>query len=130
MDNYDKILQIFPNTTICIRDYTDGFVICREKTKHFFKMPLFESKPIDEPAVKELVKQNWELELGACLKAFQNHVFLAQGKDETKFIVRVVPDLDGKKQSDIDLEVSLLDYLKSNNLPVCKVTTLRRNTEY
>jgi hypothetical protein len=85
------------------------------------KMPLFEAKPIDENEVKELVKEHWALDLGKCLKAFQNHVFLALRQDDTKFIVRVTPDIDGTRKNDTEVELALLDYLHANNLPVCKV---------
>ena len=89
-------------------------------------MPLFEVIPIDESEIKVIVKENYSLELGKCLKASQNHVYLAQSSDDTKFIVRVIPDPLGKRQKDLEVEVALLDFLQDNNLPVCKVNKFRK----
>lgn len=84
-------------------------------------MPLFETLPVDENEVRDMVKEHWSLDLGTCLKASQNHTFLAtRESDGTKFIIRVTPDPHCTKHDIIALEVALLDFLHSNNLPVCR----------
>lgn len=85
-------------------------------------MPLFETLPVSETEVAKLIEEHWSLKLGKCLKASQNHTFLATPlKDESqKFIVRVTPDPNDTRQKNIVVELKLLDFLSSNELPVCK----------
>lgn len=58
-------------------------------------MPLFETVPINSLDVGRIVKENWELELGECLKASQNHTFVAT-RNSSRFAVRVTPDPTNK----------------------------------
>ncbi|CAF0961206.1 unnamed protein product [Adineta steineri] len=84
-------------------------------------MPLFETIPIDTDQVRQLARDHWNVELGECLKASQNHTFLATKKDTTeRFVVRVTPDPDNKRTDCVELEVTLLEYLYENQLPVCR----------
>ncbi len=85
-------------------------------------MPLFETIPIDEQEVARIVKDYWSLQLGKCIKASQNHTFLATLAEDSlkQFIVRVTPDPSVTRQKPIELEVKLLEYLRTNHLPVCK----------
>ena len=82
-------------------------------------MPLFESLPIDVDEVRQLVRSHWNVELGSCLKASQNHTFVGENKDKERFIIRVTPDPEKKRLSSTELEVALLQYLHAHDLPVC-----------
>jgi hypothetical protein len=58
-------------------------------------MPLFEkSIAINRDEISKIVAEKWDIELGAIIKASQNHTFLATKKanQEEKVIVRVTPD--------------------------------------
>lgn len=83
-------------------------------------MPLFESLPIDVDEVRQLVRSHWNVELGNCLKASQNHTFVGENKDKERFIIRVTPDPERKRLSSTELEVALLQYLHDHQLPVCR----------
>ncbi|KYQ91295.1 hypothetical protein DLAC_08235 [Tieghemostelium lacteum] len=80
-------------------------------------MPLFETIEINKDKVAQLAKENWGIELGDVIKASQNHTFLAK-KGEQKFILRVTPDPKGIREKCTELEMSLLEYLYENKLPV------------
>jgi len=82
---------------------------------------LFETIPIDANEIKELVLKHWGLELGDCVKASQNHTFLAKSAPPStqSWIVRVTPDPENKRGANIDAEVALLQYLDANKLAVC-----------
>jgi Ser/Thr protein kinase RdoA (MazF antagonist) len=85
-------------------------------------MPLFDTTPVDAEVVRALVKQHFDLELGANVKASQNHTFLATlGTEENakKFAVRVTPDPTNARKASIELEVKFLDFLHEHGLPVC-----------
>jgi Ser/Thr protein kinase RdoA (MazF antagonist) len=88
-------------------------------------MPLFETIPIETEEVRRLVQEHWGLELGNCIKASQNHTFIAtssKGDDNDKpiqFIVRVTPDPENNRSEGIQVELTLLDFLQSHSLSVC-----------
>lgn len=102
-----------------------NFLIHRTPQQHITQalhcaMPLFETHPVDENEVRAIVKEHWSLDLGKCLKASQNHTFLATRDDGSKFVVRVTPDPRATRLKAVELEVALLDFLHSNKLPVCR----------
>ncbi|EGC32666.1 hypothetical protein DICPUDRAFT_155334 [Dictyostelium purpureum] len=80
-------------------------------------MPLFETIKIDKEKIKNIVKDNWDLDLGDCIKESQNHTFSAE-RGNDKFIVRVTPDPKKQRIECTELETSLLQYL-SNDISVC-----------
>jgi len=83
---------------------------------------LFETIIIDLEQVKHVVREHWDIELGALIKASQNHTFNAtQIKSGSPVIVRVTPDPRKEQRDRIELELSLLHYLYSNYpmLSVC-----------
>lgn len=85
-------------------------------------MPLFETIPINKEEVAQVVQEHWGVKLGYCIKESQNHTFLAtsgEGESQKQLIVRVTPDPDNKRNDSTRLELSLLDFLDKNNLPVC-----------
>lgn len=82
-------------------------------------MPLFESISVDVERLRQVAKDHWNVELGDCLKASQNHTYMAVGNDGERFVLRVMPDPDNTRLKSIELEVGLLDYLHENKLPVC-----------
>ncbi|KAH3756443.1 Rab5 GDP/GTP exchange factor [Pelomyxa schiedti] len=106
-------------------------------------MPLFETIPIDVEVVRAVVKENWDITLGTCLKQSQNHTFVAtaaaaaapsgaatttttttaasasEPEPPRKFIVRVTPDPASTRHEAIAAEVELLVYLREHGLPVC-----------
>jgi len=55
-------------------------------------MGLFSHATVESEQVATTVRQHWDLELGKCIKASQNHTFGAEAKDGTKYIVRVTPN--------------------------------------
>lgn len=83
-------------------------------------MPLFDTTTIDVEQVRQLAHDHWGVELGECLKASQNHTFLAKKGTTEKFVLRVTPDPENKRYDTIKLEVALLNYLYENKLPVCQ----------
>jgi len=88
----------------------------------FVTMPLFETLPIDQGEVELVVLEHWSLKLGKCLKASQNHTFLAtssSGDGAPNFIIRVTPDPAGGRRDSLEVEVALLDFLSLHDLPVC-----------
>jgi Ser/Thr protein kinase RdoA (MazF antagonist) len=83
-------------------------------------MPLFETIAIDIDQVRQLARVYWDVEVGECLKASQNHTFLANKETTQRFVLRVTPDPDNKRFESTKLEVDLLEYLHENKLPVCR----------
>jgi Ser/Thr protein kinase RdoA (MazF antagonist) len=83
-------------------------------------MPLFETIPVDTEQVRQLARDHWNVELGECVKASQNHTFLANKGTTERFALRVMPDPDNKRFDCTELEVALLEYLHKNKLPVCR----------
>jgi Ser/Thr protein kinase RdoA (MazF antagonist) len=83
-------------------------------------MPLFETIPVDIDQVRQLAHDHWGVEVRECLKASQNHTFLANKGTTERFALRVTPDPDNKRLDSTELEVALLDYLDENKLPVCR----------
>ncbi|UJR11375.1 hypothetical protein I4U23_015555 [Adineta vaga] len=83
-------------------------------------MPLFETIPIDIEQIRRLARDHWNVDVGECLKASQNHTFLANKTDSERFILRVTPDPKNQRLDSTQLEVILLDYLHKNQLPVCR----------
>ncbi|KAK9727451.1 hypothetical protein K7432_001833 [Basidiobolus ranarum] len=81
-------------------------------------MPLFDTIPVDVEQIRNIVRENWGVEVGDCIKSSQNHTFLAN-KDTERFILRVTPDPDNQKLDSTKLEVALLEFLHENKLPVC-----------
>ena len=77
-------------------------------------MPLFETIPINHDEVRQIVHKHWDIALGKCLKESQNHTFLAESSSGQKFIVRVTPDPENKREKSTQLELKLLDYLTAN----------------
>jgi hypothetical protein len=76
-------------------------------------MPLFEqSIPINRDEISKIVEEHWDLELGAIIKASQNHTFLATKKsNQEKVIVRVTPDPHNKHFERIQREIAYVSYL-------------------
>lgn len=72
-------------------------------------MALFSKTGVDTQEVVTAVRQHWNLELGKCIKASQNHTFHAEAKDGTKYIVRVTPNL-ASLQKIVD-EVAFVNYV-------------------
>ena len=83
-------------------------------------MPLFETIPIDIEHVRQLAREHWNVELGECAKASQNHTFYANKNTTERFVLRVTPDPRNERLNSTKLEVALLDYLHENHLPVCR----------
>ena len=83
-------------------------------------MPLFETIPVDIEHVRQLARDHWHVELGECVKVSQNHTFLAYKNTTERSILRVTPDPKRVRLDGIQLEVTLLDYLHRNQLPVCR----------
>ena len=83
-------------------------------------MPLFETIPVDIEQVHQLARDHWGVEVEDCLKAAQNHTFLAHKDTTERFALRVTPDPNNKRFDSTELEVALLKYLHENNLPVCQ----------
>lgn len=94
-------------------------------------MPLFETFSVDNTLLRSIVKDHWGVELGECVKASQNHTYTAtkpspsnasdksNAGHEESFFLRVMPDTDKTRLAPTQLEIALLEYLHSNNLPVC-----------
>lgn len=90
-------------------------------------MPLYQTITIDENEVRRLVLEHWHIDLGKCIKAAQNHTYIASEHSEAgadvsqlrKFIVRVTPDPDQTRVAPTELEVQFLRFLSANGLPVC-----------
>ena len=91
-----------------------------EEDRNQDEMPLFETLPIDLDEVRQLARDHWNVELGVCLKASQNHTFVAENKESERFIVRVTPDPKNERLASTELEVALLQYLHDHQLPVCR----------
>ena len=83
-------------------------------------MPLFETIPIDADQVRQLARDHWNVEVGECAKVSQNHTFFVKKDTGERFVLRVTPDPDNKRFESTDLEVTLLQYLHENKLPVCR----------
>ena len=83
-------------------------------------MPLIENMAIDVEEVGQIARQHWHVEMGQCLKAAQNHTFLADKNTGERFVLRVTPDPRNKRFECTQLEVALLEYLHENKLPVCR----------
>lgn len=83
-------------------------------------MPLFETIPVDIEQIRQLGRDHWGVEVGECIKASQNHTFLAHKGTTERFVLRVTPDPDNKRFDCTELEIALLDYLHENKLPVCQ----------
>eukprot|EP00741_Cyanophora_paradoxa_P006055 tig00000981_g5873.t1 len=90
-------------------------------------MPLFETIPIDQEEVKRIAKEHWGLELGACLKASQNHTFKCTGEDGEPRALRVTPDPSMKRDASFEVEASLLSYVSRHGLPVCAPIPSRKS---
>eukprot|EP00029_Vermamoeba_vermiformis_P007550 TRINITY_DN32_c0_g1_i2.p1 TRINITY_DN32_c0_g1~~TRINITY_DN32_c0_g1_i2.p1 ORF type:complete len:318 (-),score=28.62 TRINITY_DN32_c0_g1_i2:7-960(-) len=91
---------------------------------------LFETIPVDEEEIRRVAQENWGVKLGQCLKASQNHTYMARGEsDNHRFIVRVTPDPEQKRSSSMAVEMALLDYLRKNNLPVCCAIASKKTGE-
>ena len=82
-------------------------------------MPLFETIPVDVEVIRQLARDHWGIELGECVKASQNHTFLANRSATERFALRVMPDPHKKRFDSTQLEVAFLDYLHENKLSVC-----------
>jgi Ser/Thr protein kinase RdoA (MazF antagonist) len=83
---------------------------------------------VDEDHIRKVVQEHWGLELGKCLKASQNHTYLATSStaDDSaavtapkQFAVRVTPDPSDARGASTDIELALLKYLDSHGLQVC-----------
>lgn len=86
-------------------------------------MPLFEKTPVNNDEVKELVKKHWNVDLGEKIKDSQNQTFegsITTGEETTKVVIRVTPNIGGKRTGTIDLELSVLKFLASRSLEVCE----------
>ena len=83
-------------------------------------MPLVETIPIDTDEICRLAREHWNVEVDKCLRASQNHTFLASNNAGERFILRVTPDPNNQRNISIQLEVTLLEYLHKNQLPVCR----------
>lgn len=83
-------------------------------------MPLFETIPIDADQVRQLARDHWNVEVGECAKVSQNHTFFVKKDTGERFVLRVTPDPDNKRFESTELEVTLLQYLHENKLPVCR----------
>eukprot|EP00762_Andalucia_godoyi_P007483 ANDGO_07827.mRNA.1 hypothetical protein DICPUDRAFT_155334 len=89
-------------------------------------MPLFETIPVDADKVRQIVLEHWSLELGACVKASQNHTFTATSTaDSGKYIVRVTPDPKNTRCLSIQVELAFLEYLAKHGLTVCPAVATR-----
>eukprot|EP01133_Synstelium_polycarpum_P015044 gene15044-17798_t len=73
---------------------------------------------VDKEKLTLAAKEHWNVDLGACVKASQNHTFLTT-RGEEKYVLRVTPDPENKRLESTELEVDLLEYLHDNKLPVC-----------
>ncbi len=83
-------------------------------------MPLFKTIPVDIEQIRLLARDHWNVEIGECVKASQNHTFLANKGTTERFVLRVTPDPENKRFDSTELEVALLEYLHENKLPVCR----------
>ena len=83
-------------------------------------MPLFETIPIDIDEVRQLARDHWGVEVEKCVKVSQNRTFLVNKGTTERFFLRVTPDPENKRFDTTELEVTLLDYLHENQLPVCR----------
>jgi Ser/Thr protein kinase RdoA (MazF antagonist) len=85
-------------------------------------MPLFDKTPVEEDVVRRVVKEHFDIDLGANVKASQNYTYIATqgtGESAAKFVVRVTPDPTNSRVRDIALELELIDYVQQHGLPVC-----------
>lgn len=83
-------------------------------------MPLFENTtPVDYDNVTKIVLENWNLILGKCIKASQNHTFFAKNEREEQFIIRVTPDTKNRRFGQFKDEMSLILFLHKHGLGVC-----------
>ena len=85
-------------------------------------MPLFEQTiPINKEEIAKIVSEHWDLNLGAIIKASQNHTFLATKKsNEEKVIVRVTPDTEKKHLKRINREIAYVEYLSMHESSTLK----------
>lgn len=73
---------------------------------------MFESTPVDRPAVEAAVREHWGLDLGDVLRASQNHTFSAtHPATGARFAVRVVPDPDGAHHARVATEADVVAWL-------------------
>ena len=79
-------------------------------------MTLFEQTvAVSGEQVTDLVKTHWNLNLGAVIKASQNHTFNATHNETgDKYAVRVTPDPTNKHYGRIEQEVFFVNYIAKN----------------
>lgn len=84
-------------------------------------MSLFETFSINIDDLRKIVLEHWNLNVQDCLKASQNHTYIATSKDDEnkKYIIRITPDPKHERIESIKVELKFLDYLNENGLPVC-----------
>lgn len=92
-------------------------------------MPLFETIPVDEKEVADIVKNNWAFDISKCLKSSQNHTFLASDSSKN-YIIRVTPDPHSSRRKDIELEVKLLEYLHLHKLSVSRTIPTKNGEQF
>ena len=75
-------------------------------------MSLFESLPVDRAVVSTALRAHWGLELGALLRASQNHTFAAaRPATGAQFAVRVVPDPHARHHARVAAEAAFVSWL-------------------
>ena len=72
---------------------------------------------VDHAQVKQIALEHWGLELGAIIKASQNHTFSAEDPvTRAKYALRVTPDPAGKHLSRLVQELTFVNFLASRGL--------------